>query len=299
MSTLFYERQPYLMLDHPQLLLNSISSSAYIKRTAGTAYYTPPADILSAPGVDGPAITSNMMSSAALGAAGVRLYQFEAPSNLVNRIKAPVGSMFQTGANPTANDPIILENWRAMAYAANPLTKTLLPYVLGNALTSPSYGRDILTAARQGPGGRLLMVVNDNGWPRTIGVDFTPYRTGKLINRYLISSDGIRTDVVPDGPGELIRLAAGESAVYLFPAATGAQVTSVFNVAPSSGARRAILHYGYIYKESLRQQLTGIDCTRGCTLHLDRRLGPFYYQFTYLDSFNSVAGRSPVMTLFE
>ncbi len=64
--------------------------------------------------------------------------------------------MLQTGANPTARDPVIRENWRAMAYAANPLTKSLSPYMLGTALTSPAYGRNIVTAARQGDGARLF-----------------------------------------------------------------------------------------------------------------------------------------------
>jgi hypothetical protein len=50
-----------------------------------------------------------------LGGAGVRLYQFESPSILPGRVKAPVGSTLQTGVNPIASDPFVRENWRAIA----------------------------------------------------------------------------------------------------------------------------------------------------------------------------------------
>ena len=217
MRNLFYERQPLMMLDRPQLFLDSISSFMYTKKTKNGAYYTPPADILEDPGLAGPAITSTIMSAAALGGAGVRLYQFEAPANLAGRIKASAGTVLQTGANPTAADPIIRENWRAMAFAANLLTKTLMSYVLGAPLTSPAYGRNIVTAARQGNDGRLLMVINGNDWGRTVPIDFTPYRTGQAISCYRIRYDGIATAVISDRPGQLTQLTAGESVVFLFP----------------------------------------------------------------------------------
>jgi hypothetical protein len=57
--------------------------------------------------------------------------------------------VLQTGANPLAADPIFRENWRAMVPAADPLTKTLALCVLGAALNSSAYARDIFTAARQ------------------------------------------------------------------------------------------------------------------------------------------------------
>jgi hypothetical protein len=174
MRDLFYNRQPLMVLDRPQLFLDSISSFMYIKKTSSGAYYTPPADSLEHPGVFGPAITSTIMSAAALGGAGVRLYQFESSGNFASQIKAPPGTTLQTGANPAASDLIVRENWRAMAFAANPLTKTLAPYILGQAITSPAYEKNIVTAARQGPAGRLLMVINGNDWPRTVPIDSPP-----------------------------------------------------------------------------------------------------------------------------
>ena len=296
MRELFYRRQSLMMLDRPQLFLGSFSSFMYVKRTAASAYYTPPTDQLEQPGVTGPAVTSGIMAAAALGGAGVRLYQFESPANLASRIKAPAGTTLQTGTNPMASDPLIRENWRAMAFASNPLTKSLTPYVLGTALTSPAYGRNIVTAARQGNGARLLMAVNGNDWARTVPVDFKPYRTGQTVIRYRIGYDGIETSVLPDGPGQTITLSAGESVVYLFPT-TRQQFVGAVNIGPPGGTNKAVLHYSYIYKEALPHQLTGIECTRGCTLRLDRSLGPVFYQFDYLNSANSMLGRGAILTL--
>ncbi len=334
MRELFYQRQPLMLLDRPQLFLAGISSFMYVKQTPGAAYYTPPADRLQTPGLAGPATTSTIMTAAALGGAGVRLYQFEPPRNLAARVKAPLGTTLQTGASPLATDPAVRENWRAMAFAASPLTKTLAPYVLGRALSSPAYGRNIVTAARQGLGGRMLMIVNGNDWPRTVAVDFTPYRTGSPAVRYRIAYDGIATDVVSNRGGERATLDAGETLVYLFPAA-GEILKSVAVAAPSldkpgalrnghagrpelggaSGPRqisaerlpcaapalapahRAILHYSYIYQESLPASFTGIECTRGCQLFMDRSLGGLYYRMDYVDACGAVSGRSPTMVL--
>ncbi len=297
MRELFYGRQALMMLDRPQVFLASISSFMYLKHTRAGAYYTPPADDLLTPGYAGPATTATIMSAAALGGAGVRLYQFEPPRNLAGRIKAPPGTTQQTGANPTAGDPMVRENWRAMAFAANPLTKTLAPYILGDALTSPAYGRNIVTAVRSGPAARLLMALNGNDWPRIVAVDFTPYRTGRPIIRYRIGSDGIATDVIADARGQSVALAPGESVVYLFPTGTAGHFASPVRIASPANHPRAVLHYSYIYKETLPQALSGTDCTRGCTLALDRTLGPVYYQFIFLDSAGDVISRSPVVTL--
>jgi hypothetical protein len=297
MRQLFYQRQPLMMLERPQIFLGSISSFMYVKRTPGAAYYTPPADESDTPGCAGPAVTSTIMTAAALGGAGVRLYQFEPPGNLPQRVKAPVGTTLQTGASPLASDPVVRENWRAMAYAANPLTKTLAPCILGTALNSPAYGRNIVTGARQCPGMRMLMVINDNDWPRTVPIDLTPYSSGRPATRYQIGYDGISTDLLRNARSDTLTLAEGETAVYLFPA-SGRVLQPIALKPPARHASpRVILHYGYIYKESVPASFNGRDCTNGCTLNLDRSLGPIFYQFTGLDSAGNVMDRSPIEIL--
>ena len=220
MRQTYYERQSILMLDRPQLLLDSVSGPFYTKETEGASYYSPAKDDLEQPGVSGAAIISSMMTAAALGAAGVRLYFFENAAELRRHADAKLGTALQTGVNLTSTDPLVRENWRAISYAGNAL-KILTPYLFGAALNSPAYGRNIVTAARQGNNGRMLMIVNDNDWARSIRITFSPYSYGKSIVRYNISYDGIRRMTMTDSIGETITLGPGESAVYLFTRANG------------------------------------------------------------------------------
>jgi hypothetical protein len=220
MRQAYYERQPVLMLDRPQLLLDSVSGPFYTKETEGASYYSPVKDDLGQPGVSGAAIISSMMTAAALGAAGVRLYFFENAAELSGHATAKLGTTLQTGVNPTSTDPLVRENWRAISYAGNAL-KILTPYLFGATLNSPAYGRNIVTAARQGNNGRMLMIINDNDWARAIRIDLSPYSYRKSIVRYNISYDGIRKTAMTDSIDETITLGPGESAVYLFTRANG------------------------------------------------------------------------------
>src|SRR5207249_2213733 len=49
MRRAFYRRQECVLPHRPQLMLDSISSDYYRKKTLGTSFYTPPQDILLAP----------------------------------------------------------------------------------------------------------------------------------------------------------------------------------------------------------------------------------------------------------
>jgi hypothetical protein len=216
MADAFYSRQAAMMLGSPQLILASVSGPAYTKNTSGEPFYNPPDDALDVPGANDATITSEIMTAAALGAAGVRLYQFEVPANESSRASAPLGSSLQTGASPIASDPIVQGNWKAMSSAANALTGVLAPYVLGTALNSPALGRNIITAARQSINGQMLMVVNDNDWERTLFVDFTPYTSSSRISRYLINFHGTQNSTLSPSTGESIILNGGETVVYLF-----------------------------------------------------------------------------------
>jgi hypothetical protein len=216
MRSAFYQSQSAIMIDRPQLEEASIAGPAYTKNTQGEPYYTPPLDDLDNPGETSAAITSGIMTAAAIGAAGVRLYVFESPSDEASRSASPIGTGFQTGANPIARDPTIEDNWRAMASASTAL-KVLTPFVLGNPLNSPAYGRNIVTAVRQASNGKMLMIVNDNDWSRIVSVDFTPYTTFfRPPTRYLVNAQGVTKASLPFESHEITTLAAGETAVYLF-----------------------------------------------------------------------------------
>jgi hypothetical protein len=290
-----YDRQPYVDLERPQIWLDSMSSFAYKKQTPGGMFYTPPADILDVPGVMPDVVTAQMMASAAVGAAGIRMYHVEYPSLVASRATAAVGTWLQTGANPVNTDVVGTANWKAMGYAANLLTKVLQPYVLGTALSSPAYGRNIVTAVRQGSDARMLLLVNANDWERTITVDLTPYRTGQAITRYTVSGDGLRTDELADGPADTIQLRGGESVVYLFPLTGGIAFTQKVPLTFPAG-QKVVVRYNYIYPE-LDQAGGVVDCGSGCTLTIDRRLGDFYYQTFSLDANKNILSRSSVQVL--
>jgi hypothetical protein len=300
MRNAFYSRQAYARLDRPQIILASSSSFFYRKNTPDAAYYTPPADTLIIPGTSGPAISAEMMAEAALGNAGIRLYQFESPSQESNRTKSKIGSEMQTGMSPVAGDQNSRQIWRSAAYVSNLLTKTLQPFILGTPLSSPSLGDNIVTAVRRSNSGVLLMVVNANDWERTVSIELTPYKTGQPITRYAVRSRGITSAVVADTASKRVTIGAGETVVYLFPNSGATSWISALAIAAPAlpaGAQSAILHHGYIYSQDMGYQTDGMECTEGCMINVDAALGDIVYQFVFTDAQGNVLGKSVTRTI--
>jgi hypothetical protein len=300
MRTIFYQRQPNVRFDRPQMMLTSIASYMYTKETPDAAYYTPPLDAAYLPGTTPAATSADMMTAAGLGNAGLRLYAAEDPSDAASRASASLGSGFQTGANPFSGDQKAVQIWKSMGYAANLLTKPFARFFLSTPLTSPWVGANVVTAARQGPDGRLLMAVNATDWPQTVTISLGPYRTGNSIARYVAGSTEIRTALIADATSDTVALGVGESVVYLFPfSAATSYLTPVSVPAPTlpSGATAAFVHVGYIYSQDLGNQTSGILCTSGCTLELDRTVGDVFYQYFFVDSNGVLLGTSPVTTI--
>jgi hypothetical protein len=300
MHDIFYSRQNYVNFAKPQIILDSISSFMYVKRTVGAAFYNPLLDTLEVPGTMPAAALAGMMVASALGNAAVRLYQFEEPVNEGGRASARIGTEFQTGASPLAGEENSRNIWRAVGYASNLLTKTLQPFILGTAMSSPALGANIVTAARQSATGTLLMAVNGNDWDRSIAVDLRPYRTGSTISRYVVGQTGISTVLVPDVASDNVKLKAGEVGIWLLPISSSTNyVTSNPISAPAlpDGATAAILHQAYIYSQDLDCQTSGIDCTRGCNLIADTNLGNVFYQFFFTDNRGKVVSKSAVRLL--
>ena len=215
-SQAYYERQPFIRLDRPQLMEITVSGPAYLKENKDKPYFFPLTDTLDQPGVDAPVIPAEMMTALALGVAGERLYYFEDPADQLQRLQAPRGSYFQTGVNPLANDDGIKKRWDAMSYASKFLTTIVKPYILTDQVNSPALGRNILTAVRHGAQGTMLLVVNDNDWDRTLPVDFRSYMHGGRNLRYIVGADGIRGPLAVSGENDTLHLFAGESGIYLF-----------------------------------------------------------------------------------
>jgi hypothetical protein len=294
--TSFYARQPVVQLGRPQLMEIGITGTNYTKNSPpGTDTYNPPLDDLQHVGNVPKAVTSTMMEAAAVGIAGLRIYQFETPGDYaLNTAQGPGGGGVQTGAGPFTGE---VANWRAMGYAANALGKAMQPYVLGAALSSPAYGRNVVSGARRGAGGNMLMVVNGWDGARQLAIDFRPYKNGSGCVRYRVSESAIKTALLPDSDGETVQLDSGESVVYIFPNSAAAPIDTVaFSAAPSNGAKVA-LRYGYVFAGNVAGFGEAVDCSNGCSLAIDRKLGDVFYQYTVVDACGTVVSRSGMQTL--
>lgn len=298
MKDAFYSRQPYMAQERPQLMLVCGSSFTYTKRSPGAAYYNPPADTLDQPGCDGASASAEIMTAAALGNAGVRQYQFDVDSP-ATRAGYPAGAYLQTGMRPDSTERNSKEIWQATAYAAHLLTRVLQPYILGAAANSPAYSHNITTAVRRGTDATMLLIINGNDADRSVSVDFRPYRTGVDVARYRLSCSYLQSDLVADTTGETITLPRGGSVVYLFPFSSSSRRLETTFLRPTlpAGANHASLSYNYLYGEHLSQLSDGVECTKGCAVQVDARLGEIYYQFTYIGPKGNVIGRSRVAEL--
>lgn len=279
MLTAFYNRQPGMQLSRPQLILQSISGTNYTKNSpAGTDSYNPPLDEFQHAGISPKAVVSGMMSAAAAGNSGVRLYQFETSNDhAANTAQGPGGGGIQTGAAPFTGE---VKNWQAMAYGANLLTKVLQPFILGVPLNSPAYGRNLITAVRQSGTGKMLMIVNSWDGPRQVAVDFSRLSSGFGAVRYRVGDTGAKTALLADAPGETITLESGETVVYIFPNTAAVPLDTVSFSFPDAAGAKVALRYGYIYRENVDPFGEAVDCSNGCSIAVDRRLGELFYEWS-------------------
>ncbi len=215
MSQIFYQRQPHALLDRPQLILKGGASANYIKKTAGGAYFSPDADIILTPGDNGRTLTGGIMTAAALGAAGVRLYYWDRSDNASARASDPPGTEESSGFNSFGGDPLVSENWQAISNAGTALV-SLTPYLLANTMNSPAYGRNVITAARQGNNGRMLMIVNAWDYPRIIPVDLSSFTYGRAITRYIVSAYGNSRTNLTGALTDKVTLRGGDTVAYIF-----------------------------------------------------------------------------------
>jgi hypothetical protein len=279
----FYARQPYMQLNRPQLMLIGLSDTAYVKNSpSGTDGYNPPLDQFVNPGAVPRSVGSSMFAAASVGVAGLRLYQFEGPDDHAAQVKGGPGGSYQTGAAPSYGS---VNLWRSMGYASALMTKVLQPYLLSPPVSSPAFGRNIITGVRRAATGTMLIVVNAWDGGHTLNVDFTPYKSGFGATRYRVSDAAIKTAILPDQNSETISLNSGEVAVYIFPnsnAPTGLDNVSFLPIAPV-GSSRMIVTYGYLYQQNVAAYGDPHDCTSGCVLPVDRRLGDVFFQYTFFN----------------
>ena len=293
----YYNRQPYMQLNRPQLMLIGLSDTAYLKNSpSGTAGYNPPVDQFMNPGVVPKSVGSTMFAAACAGASGLRLYQFEDSDDYQASLTSGPGGAYQSGAAPFYGATNL---WRSMGYAAALMTKVLQPYLLSPPATSPALGRNIITGVRKAAAGNMLIVVNAWDGDRMLNIDFTPYKSGFGSTRYRVNDTSLKTALLPDENGETITLASGETAVYIFPntnGPTGLDSVSFLPIAPVGNLKLSVT-YGYLYSQNITAFGDSFNCTNGCSLPVDRRLGDVFFQYTFQGPSTQPARTSGVQTL--
>jgi len=322
MRTQFLRRQQYMRMDAPQILITTVSGGPlYTKQSTTGGYYIPLTDTWSAGGVPLSAPFSQIMTIAALGGAGSRNYLFENSTTVANKYTAPNGSGMQTGGSPYTADPQSTYAWHQVGYASNLLFHALQPYIINTPLPSPYFGPILLdgptnspplndvgnswstVAARQGFDADLLLIVNGTDAPQTYTANLASYLVGGTPQtaRYLATADYIRTDLLISGTtSDIVTVPEGGALAYLVPrnaAWTNTPTQAVSLLPPNVGQSQTSVVYSYTYSGDLTKQTQATNCTAGCTLHLDRRLGDVFYQYIYMGATGIVSGRSAVTTL--
>jgi hypothetical protein len=225
-------RMTVLPLERPALLLTSVSGPFYTKRVPGDRF-SPGADTLQAPGVPAVACAAEIMYAVAAGMCGVRAYQFDATRLARERADAPVGRTdLQTGAGPVATGT---DRWQAMA-AAFALIGRLEPWILQRQVHAPYLGPEVVTGAREGPAGRLLVAVSFAAEDVRATVDLTPYRTprGRVV-RHRLRGAGLSVQSGPASPRDTLVIRPGEAVCWVFSAVAEAAAPSVRFTAPLAG----------------------------------------------------------------
>jgi hypothetical protein len=279
----FYSRQPFMQLNRPQLMLISMSDRAYLKNSpAGTAGFNPPVDQLLNAGAIPKTISSTMLAAAAAGCAGLRVYKFETPEDYQLSVSGGAGGVYAQGGAPSYG---AVNLWRSMGYAGAVMTNVLQPYLLAPPLNSPALGRQLITGVRKIATGTMLIVVNAWDGSRTVNIDFTPYKSGFGATLYRVTDTNIKTALLGDSPGEIRTLSPGEAAIYIFPnsnAPSGLDQVTFLPVSPAGNSRIAVT-VNYLYQQNVTAFGDSYDCTAGCVIPVDRRIGDVFFQYTFLD----------------
>lgn len=289
MLTAYLGRQSSLDINRPQLLEQTMAGIDYLKYSAaGNAVYNPPVDKLLHVGAVPKAVASGMMTAAAVGTAGVKIYKFDS-SFLERRDTRGNGTEFESDGGPSTGEVL---NWQAMGYSSAMLTKSLQEYVLGVPVSSPYLGRNVITGARTATNGNLLIVVN--GWdaPRTVLIDLSAYATGRGVLRYRVADTGIKLRAMGNVVGDTVSLEGGETAVYLFPKVATVPGIDTIAFQPDLAGTRTVLRTNYLYSQNTPLYGDAVDCTAGCTANIDRKLGDPFYSYAVLNSAGVVQCRS-------
>jgi peptidoglycan hydrolase-like protein with peptidoglycan-binding domain/chitodextrinase len=229
---------------------NCTGSGGTVYIASANSYYTPPMDMLQDDGQDrGIDIAAQLWDSIAMGAGGVRDYQYYYGPQTTEYPDPPLNLYFQSNPNVKNDDqypalqntqdgqggvsdvddnPAEPEKWNALTLNDN-LINSLSPWVLQPSADAPDLGSRVHTGAKCGSMGCLVIAISDSEMSSTINFSapvFSQYNTGAgpiTRTRIINGITSVATTLPANTVSDSIDATPGETVLWQFPAAAGTQ----------------------------------------------------------------------------
>ncbi|MDQ3914988.1 MAG: Ig-like domain-containing protein [Actinomycetota bacterium] len=204
--------RPGLQRRAPTTLMSSASGPHYVELVEGEWFHAG-SDRLLAPGVRPASCAAQIMYGAAMGMAGTRIYSCDTKALKDKRAGSKPPHEHQTGADALRAGT---DRWQAVGSACN-LVGRLESYLLQPQVSSVHMGPGIVTGARDGAAGSILVAVNFSECPRGATADLRPYRTAGRIGRYRLTGATLAFDTLNPSETDDPWFEPGETVVWVFP----------------------------------------------------------------------------------
>ncbi len=211
-ENVLYPRQAYVQRDKPQLALVGNGGAFYTKLGPGEEFVLGQ-DKPHGNGITRPKVVLDQIVYAAIsGMAGVRIYSYDSKSWKDERAKAPVGrDDLQTGADSFT---VGTDRWDAMSKAYNFIGQ-LEPVLLQRRVHAIDLGGEVVTTAREGKNGTLVLALNLSEAPARVRADLTPYYRDGEITRLRLAAEGRTEERFPGRASDELTLASGETVAWI------------------------------------------------------------------------------------
>ncbi|MCM8785570.1 MAG: hypothetical protein NC827_05360 [Candidatus Omnitrophica bacterium] len=209
-----YERMPYMQLNKPFLLLVSICGP-YYQKLSDNGEFQPGKDKLNLENVGtAESVSLQIMYAIANNYSGVRCYAFDSSLWKRERKQAKIGTGgLQTGAEPFETGT---DRWYALSTCFN-LIKRLESVILQEMSSSVDVGPEIVTGAKKGEKGNLLILTNFSEVEQKINVPLFPYiGKNKKITMFRLLGAELFTEKIDYIEFQKITIKPSETIIYLF-----------------------------------------------------------------------------------
>ena len=180
----------------------------------------------------------------------------------------------------------------------------LEPFAVG----APDLGIEFESTLRAGPSGNLLMALNLTDWPQTRTADLTAcVESGQPTLRYRAAAYGFGAiaTIASGTTTDTVTFAEGETAYYMCPLNAAAEyappIVAVHQPITDDVPNAAKVAVRFAYNPNLLGVRTDsvVDCSTGgpCTLPVDLKIGPVYYNLVYLSASGALLRTSDTQVL--